>query len=449
MAKKTVIVGAGAAGLATAYELEKKGLDYLLLDSSDVPGGRASSCHYDPQNPDAYYSTGAVFTEPNNHLSMQFMKELGLEYVPMDRKIYGMFYKDKMSYLEDDGNLFHAMASVKGLPLSLGPQGVKFLANLAPEIAKIKPGERHPDFSGLLDISHKSIAEWCAEKKLPEVLDLIIGPMIVAMTIGRPEDVSMAHPVALLSGMEGMGQIRGSYGALSGGLYEKVKHNTRLGTKVAEIVIEDGTAKGVRLADGEFIEADNVVCCTDAVDAVALMPNLPESITNALKKVTYSSTYAYKIKLDQRITPKDYVFVFLPQSGKPKLTTIFEENTHDVVGPEGTGMMHAFTAGWWDDYFGPMTQEERDEAVLDECCRYFPTFREHATIVGRQRYDRAISLEAPGQVPAIAEMKEHYRDQVHGLYLAGEYLYLVACTEGAYITGTEAAEQIEADAAEE
>lgn len=442
MAKKTVIVGAGSAGLATAYELEKKGLDYLLLEAADYPGGRASSCHYDPENPEAYYSTGAVFTEPNNLMSMKYMEELGLGYAPMDKKVYGMWYKDKMSYLNDDGNLFHAMASVKGLPLSLGPQGLKFLANLAPEIAKIKPGERHPDFTGLLEVSKKSIAEWCEEKKVPEVVDLLIGPMIIAMTIGRPEEVSMAHPVALLSGMEGMGQIIGSYGALNGGLYEKVKHNTRLSTPVEEIVIEDGKVKGVKLADGEFIEADNVVCCTDTHDAMKLMPALPESIASALKTVTYSSTYHYEFKLDERITPEDYVFVFLPQSGNPKLTTIFEENTHDVVGPKGTGMMHAFTAGWWDHYFQPMTEEERVEAVLDECCRYFPTFREHATVVGCQRYDRAISLEAPEQVSAIHAMKETYQDEVEGLYLAGEYLYLIACTEGAYITGIEVAEQI-------
>lgn len=443
---KTIIVGAGSAGLATAYELEKQGQDYLLLESSDVPGGRANSCHYDPENPETYYSTGAVFSEPNNKLSMKYLEELGIEYEPMDKKVYGMWYKNKMQFLNDDGNLFHAMASVKGLPLSLAPQGVKFLANLAPEIGKIKPGELHPDFSGLMEVSKKSIAEWCEEKKVPEVVDLIIGPMIVAMTIGRPEDVSMAHPVALLSGMEGMGQIRGSYGALNGGLFEKVKHSARLGTKVEKIVIENGVAKGVQLADGEFLEAENVVCCTDAYDAANLMPDAPQEILDALSTVTYSSTYHYEFRLDERLTPKNYIFVFLPQSGNPKLTTIFEENTNDVVGPKGTGMMHAFTAGWWDDYFMPMTEEERNEAVLDECCRYFPTFREHATIVGCQRYDRAISLEAPNQVSTIHKMKQTYQDKVSGLYLAGEYLYLIACTEGAYLTGAEVAQQIAAKA---
>lgn len=439
---KTIIVGAGSAGLATAYELEKQGKDYLLIEGADRPGGRAWSCHYDPENPDAYFSTGAVFSEPNNKYSMRYLKELGLDYAPMDKKVYGMWYKDKMSFLNDDGNLFHAMGSVKGLPLSLAPQGVKFLANLAPEIAKIKPGDMHPDFSGLMEVSKKSIQQWCDEKKVPEVVDLLIGPMIVAMTIGRPSEVSMAHPVALLSGMEGMGQIRGSYGALNGALYDKVKDHTRLNTKVAEIVIEDGTAKGAKLEDGEFLPADNVVCCTDAYDAVRLMPGAPQDIIDALNTVTYSSTYHYEIKLDERITPENYIFVFLPQSTNPKLTTIFEENTNDVVGPKGTGMMHAFTAGWYDDYFGAMTEDERGEAVLDECCRYFPTFREHATIVGCQRFDRAISLEAPGQVSTIHDMAERYQGEVSGLYLAGEYLYLVACTEGAYITGNEVAQQI-------
>lgn len=136
---------------------------------------------------------------------------------------------------------------------------MKFLASLAPEISKIKPGEMHPDYSGLMEVSKKSIAEWCVEDKVPNVVDLLIGPLIVVTTIGRPEEASMAHPVALLSGMEGMGRIHGSYGALNGSLYEKVKRNMRLNTKVAEIVIEDGVAKGVKLEGGELLEADNAV----------------------------------------------------------------------------------------------------------------------------------------------------------------------------------------------
>lgn len=55
------------------------------------------------------------------------------------------------------------------------------------------------------------------------------------------------------------------------------------------------------------------------------------------------------------------------------------------------------------------------------------------------RWDEAICLDPPGQARAIHDMRKHnYRD-VEGLYLAGEYMYLISCVEGALRSGTEAA----------
>ncbi len=61
------------------------------------------------------------------------------------------------------------------------------------------------------------------------------------------------------------------------------------------------------------------------------------------------------------------------------------------------------------------------------------------------RWDRAVNLEAPGQYSAIQNLlKNHYND-VEGLYLAGEYLFLFACTEGALKTGQKAAKLVADD----
>ena len=46
---------------------------------------------------------------------------------------------------------------------------------------------------------------------------------------------------------------------------------------------------------------------------------------------------------------------------------------------------------------------------------------------------------------AIQDMLQNHNRDVKGLYLSGEYLFLVACTEGALATGKEAAEQLVAD----
>jgi protoporphyrinogen/coproporphyrinogen III oxidase len=56
------------------------------------------------------------------------------------------------------------------------------------------------------------------------------------------------------------------------------------------------------------------------------------------------------------------------------------------------------------------------------------------------RWDRAINLESPGQFVAIQDLLKNHARDVRGLYLSGEYLFLIASTEGALATGKKAAE---------
>jgi monoamine oxidase len=41
--KKVVIVGAGCAGLSAAYTLKNAGIDFVVLEATDVYGGRCRS----------------------------------------------------------------------------------------------------------------------------------------------------------------------------------------------------------------------------------------------------------------------------------------------------------------------------------------------------------------------------------------------------------------------
>jgi 1-hydroxycarotenoid 3,4-desaturase len=72
--------------------------------------------------------------------------------------------------------------------------------------------------------------------------------------------------------------------------------NIRVNSKVAEIVVRNGRAAGVRLADGEFIESDAVVCGADfraiasgafGRDAIKAVPQ-PKPNTRSLSAVTWA-----------------------------------------------------------------------------------------------------------------------------------------------------------------
>jgi len=73
--------------------------------------------------------------------------------------------------------------------------------------------------------------------------------------------------------------------------------------------------------------------------------------------------------------------------------------------------------------------------IINETKRFFPEFPGEPLITKVLRWDRAVNMETPGQFPAIQDLLKNHMKDVEGLYLAGEYLFLIASTEGALATG--------------
>ena len=94
---------------------------------------------------------------------------------------------------------------------------------------------------------------------------------------------------------------------------------------------------------------------------------------------------------------------------------------------------------------GRLSEEDRRRAVISELQRIEPSFPSEPRITKVFRWDRAVNLDGPGQFASIQKMLAEDTDAVPGLHLAGEYLFLVASTEGAMRTGKQAAESVAAE----
>ena len=434
--KPVVIVGGGNAGLAAAYELEKARVDYVLYEASDRLGGRVGLVHVGEYE----YATGAGFTEPQWKKTFEYLNEFGMmdKVHRIDRQVYGFWYKGKVHYIPVGGkmnlNQLRQMLSFRGLPLGIIPQFIKFL----PHFLKYTRGidESH-DFSSLAELSAMSTAEFGLKYGGEDVVDRVMTPFLGTMVLTNAGQVSIAHPIALMSLMQGMCSIDGGLSSINDEIIKRVGQNCRLNTPVKKVVIEDGIVKGVELAD-EFVEADQVVLAVDAEVALAIAPDLPASMADPLATCKYSSSWNYIIGVEKGVTPDDFLAVFIPGSEDSILTTVFDENGCLKNNPAGSSVLHAFTAGWHDDELNAMTKEERDRAVIKEVQKFFPDVPDEPVFVHSIRYDRAINLEKPGQYVAIQDLLKNHFNDVRGLHLAGEYLFLIACTEGAWSTGADA-----------
>ncbi|MBN2168027.1 MAG: FAD-dependent oxidoreductase, partial [Actinobacteria bacterium] len=163
-----------------------------------------------------------------------------------------------------------------------------------------------------------------------------------------------------------------------------------------------------------------------------------------LETCGYSSSYNYIFGTEKRVTPEHLAVTMIPGSENSILSTIFElAGTGGMkTAPEGAGMLYCFTAGWHDEELGKLSEEERRRRVIKEVQKFWPKMPDEPMISECIRWDRAVNLESPGQFPAIHEYLKNHESDVEGLHLAGSYLFLIACTEGAFVTGEKAAERV-------
>jgi protoporphyrinogen/coproporphyrinogen III oxidase len=441
--RQVVVIGAGCAGLSAAYTLKKAGVDVLVLEAGERPGGRCWNMRRD----DFLIPLGAGFTETQWATTQKFVRELGMSGQAHEGKNMRMaFWRNgkknfilKGTPLETVKNI-PEMLRFRGLPLKAYPQSVKLGLAMLKYLRKLDPVTR--DFEPLLELGDVSSARFALEHGGPEILDYLITPFLGTMVLARPEEVTISHIIALAFLMGGVCVLENGMGSINEGLYEEVKDDVRLSTPATRVVIENGQVKGVETGGG-FIEADQVVCATDAVLARQLMPDLPDTIRKPLETCEYSSTYNYVFALEKKITPEYFVGTFIPGSERSILTTIFDTAGGAMkTAPEGAGLMYCFTAGWHDEELGRLTDDERRRRVIKETQKFWPEFPDEPLFTECIRWDRAINLESPGQFPAIHEFMKHHTRDVKGLYLAGEYLFLIACTEGAFATGETAANMV-------
>lgn len=440
--KKVVIVGAGCAGLSAAYQLKKQGVDFVVLERTKFVGGRCRTEYEDGYE----FFVGAGSTEPQWETTFEYLNDFGL--------------KDRIYSL--GGMRFGFVKNGKIHTVFLGPgkdfvralpENIKFLFSVIPfkayiQLLKVmKPisnylkriDSKTHNYEALSEISDLSTEEFFLKYGAKDANDWFAHTLLAMMVLARPKDISIAHPLTLFSLMQGMCSMHGGLGMINDALYEQVKDHVRLNTPVKKVVLKDNKVVGVETEEG-FIEADQVIMGLDAVDVLKTVPDLPDTMRKPLETCKYSSTYYYQFGLEKALFNKKdtpMYLIMLPPSTDSFLSYMslgYPSDTKVVVTTP--------TRGWEDARLAGLSQEERNQKVIAEIRKFVPFFPEKPDVIKCYRWDRAVNIEAPGQHNAISDMIDNHMKDVSGLYLSGEYLFLLACTEGSFSTGKKAAEMI-------
>jgi len=249
MQKPVVIVGAGIAGLVCARRLEQAGVNILLLDSSDAPGGRMRTDDVDGFQLDRGFQ---VYFEnyPNARLELN-ESELHLRTFEPGCLV---FDGKRMREVHRE-NLIQTVLS-RWLPIS----DMMRLHQIGDELDQLTPEQ-------VWDLPDQSVEEFLASRNLSKTaIDRFIRPFFGGVFLDRSLNVSCL-PLAFYWQMldRGPATIPASgMQAIPDQIAAGIRpESMRFGARVDSIIRKDGKVCGVKLKSGEVIDVESVIIATD------------------------------------------------------------------------------------------------------------------------------------------------------------------------------------------
>lgn len=497
-----VIIGAGHNGLVTAAYLARAGRKVLVLERREVIGG----CVVTEELWPGFKVSTASYV--NSLFRPEIIRDLELKrhgfvmlprspssFTPLPDGRYLLMGPDKeMTHREvskfsrkDAENLskFEAMlervaaflepmlVQTPPNPWSKKPGDLMQLAKMAWSFRKLgKDGQTALEI--LTGAANPILDRWFESEEVKTTIstDAIIGAFATPSIPGTAY-VLFHHVMGECDGVRGVwGYVRGGMGALSNAIASAAKERgaeIRVTAPVSRILVKDGRAIGVALANGDEFHARTIVSCVDAnVTFLRLMDHreLPIDFLESVKHLDYSSGSCkinlalsevpnFKCRPGNGVGPQHHGTIHISPnrsyiekafdcakygciSENPVIEATIPSSIDDSIAPKGQHVMSMFT-----QYFpyklapeaGSLEENKRRyaERCIDIMTEYAPNFRKSVLnyqvlapadlesifgLTGGNIMQGAMSLSSLSfmrPLPGYAD----YRTPVKGLYLCG------------------------------
>ena len=433
---KTVIVGGGIAGLATAFYLQECGhTDFTLLECSPHWGGKITSACEDgflvEGGPDSFITQKAA--------AMDLCTRLGLA----DQFVGSSTGKNATTYVWSRGRL-HPIP--EGMMLMAPTMVLPFLRSRLISW----PGKLRMGMEVLVPTQHsnadESLASFVRRRLGREALNKIAGPLMGGIHAADPEKLSLRSTFPMFQEMER------KHGSLLRGMMKRPKHRTAPGAKpspmfmslrgglqqlsdaliarfprqalrpgccVLAVSPEAGRYK-VCLGDGGCIVADDIVFATPSYVTADLVQQIDPLLASRMREIRYVSTATVSLgfKRSEIAHPLRGAGFIVPRSEGRKITACSwssEKFAHRA--PDDSVLLRVFIGGDLAEHLA-----EQDETALIAMAR-----EELKTILGitatpvlakAYRWHKANPQYDLGHALRVTEI-ERMLIHLPGLHLAG------------------------------
>ncbi len=287
--KKAIIIGSGFGGLGTACLLAKAGYEVAVLEKNEQPGGRAS----------VYSENGYTFDMgPSWYLMpdifahfFQLMGERVEDYLNLQKlqPSYRIFFKDEHRVVDIYSDLEKDLPTLERLEPGCTKQVREYLKRSGDQYEIAKQHFLFKNYDSILDfLNWKTMIEGSRLSVFTK-MDRYVKRFFTSDALQKIMQYTLvflgSSPYNTPALYNIMSHIDFSMGVFypQGGIYKVVealvamakKHGASIqtGKEVRRILVKDGKAYGVELADGVVLEADLVISNADiAFTDLSLLP---------------------------------------------------------------------------------------------------------------------------------------------------------------------------------
>ncbi len=358
------IIGAGAAGLAAAYELGKHGHQALVYERAPFLGGQASTFDVGGARLERGYHHW--FTNDTDIIDLVDDIGLGHQIRWIDSTV-GTLHDGKIY------NFVTPMDLLKFTPLSL-PDRIRLgLVTLYLQ--------RKKDWRSYENITAD---EWLRKHAGKRGYEVFWGPMLRGKfgedyydQVGMPWVWGKVHTRVASRGKsmvkEKLGYPIGSFGEIFDVLAQRIREQgseVYLSASVNRVVVDDGVATGMEMAlDGASPEVksfDAVIATTPSFIFPRLVPQLPDDYLSRLTNVSYMAAVLIVLVLDR---PLSHVYWLNVADRSIPFVGVIEHT--NLIGPEHYGGKHIVYLSNYLNTDHPMYEMGHEELLQE----YLPHLR--------------------------------------------------------------------------
>ncbi len=408
------VVGAGAAGLATAYALRQAGRSVQVFEAADEVGGRMRTLRHDGY----VINTGAEMIAPNGYpATWRLIREMGMGPADVPRLTHSvsMWRGDRVHL-----HVGRPLGLLTGAGLSLRARLDLLRLNTGIAIRSRAFDTDHPERTPL---GETTVAQ-LAGRYHSELRDYLFQPLVGGFLGWQADRSAVAALVSMFLASRSTANwrtYRDGMDTLARRLAERVSVTT--GCQVQAVTSAPGAAHIV--AGGSALTARSVVLCVPAPVALDLYANVPEDERRYLGACTYGPMLKVSCALDRPLTFRGgrcAYAVLVPDVENPLLSVVAVD--HDQVSnrqPRGHSVVCMITSPQGTKELLGALDDEVVRRVSEQGEQLLPGLRQATRISFVHRFRHGM----PEVTPAALRLRSEFlRRPLRSVDYAGDWLTL-------------------------